>query len=145
MAAQLRLDLIVDVGQHPLGTDRARRQRELDRLALDLLAGADEYALQDDSGRRADHERPGLALDHQLVADVERVGQDTAHRRRIGSPAGDRNQNEWGQELAAQRSISGATMSSDAISATRSATMRPRDLARMMPIEVNEPVRKRAR
>src|SRR5206468_2857592 len=101
--------------------------------------------------RRAGNEQRPRRLDGHLLVEVDLGRADVADRG-VGPRAGRRaagGEREQEGRVAAQgaahRSISGATMSRLAISATRSATMQPFDLTWMIFIALNEPVRKRAR
>ena len=82
----------------------------------------------------------------ELLAALELGGTHVADRG-VGSrlAAGGRDQERQNPDGSLHLSISGATTSREAMSATRSAIMRPRDLWRIRPIALNEPVRKRAR
>ncbi len=69
-----------------------------------------------------------------------RVIPSTRRARRAGAFAVGEEAKGWGH-----RSISGATTSSDAMRATRSAIMRPGETASTIPMAMNEPVRARTR
>src|SRR5262245_59425984 len=110
---------------------------------VDATIGAPEIVERYRRGRTR-REEGATRLDGNGLAALDLRGADIADLG-IGR-AGARTQKQRGRcKNPSHRSISGATMSRLAMSATRSATMQPLDFTWMIFIALNEPVRKRAR
>jgi NADH-quinone oxidoreductase subunit D len=97
---------------------------------------------------RAQEWRQSLSMVRQCLEQIEGTPKEFWKQPKKLKPKGD----AMARVEAARGDMScyvvgdgGATTSSDAIRATRSATISPRDFSRMMPMALNEPVRKRAR